>query len=100
MRAPEVVYTYILKGENGRHYTGITNDLDRRLKEHQAGQCKSTKKYGSLKLIWTERFDTRKEARAREVLIKKKGAAQYLKTYGGHKVIWIGERTGECRKKK
>ena len=87
MGATEVVSAYILKGENGKHYTGITNDLKRRLKEHQAGQCKSTRKYGKLKLIWRERFVTRWEARAREVLIKKKGAGQYLKTYGGKEVI-------------
>ncbi|MEL6304139.1 MAG: GIY-YIG nuclease family protein, partial [Bacteroidota bacterium] len=33
---------YILKCSDGEHYTGLTNNLQRRLKEHREGKSFST----------------------------------------------------------
>lgn len=82
MESEQQVWVYILKGANGKHYTGITNDIARRMKEHMAGGCKSTKRYGLLTIEWMYLARNRKEARELEVLIKKKGARQFMKTYG------------------
>ena len=30
-------YTYILKCSDGKYYTGVTNDLEKRFMEHQNG---------------------------------------------------------------
>ena len=39
-------YNYVLKSENGGDlYTGRTNDLKRRLEEHNKGLSPSTKRY-------------------------------------------------------
>ncbi|MBN1804598.1 MAG: GIY-YIG nuclease family protein [Sedimentisphaerales bacterium] len=40
-------YVYILRSVNnpGRYYTGFTEDLDARLKEHNQGKCTHTSKY-------------------------------------------------------
>lgn len=40
-------YTYILRSEAdpGRHYIGWTDDLRRRLSEHNAGKCRHSSKH-------------------------------------------------------
>ena len=40
-------YVYILVNQNNpeRHYTGLTSDLDSRLKSHNSGQVSPTSKY-------------------------------------------------------
>ena len=52
-------------------YIGVTNNLQRRLAEHEAGQVSSfTKKYNATDLIYYEVFDSIKEAIAREKQLK------------------------------
>lgn len=59
--------TYILLSlKDNRTYTGSTNDLDRRLNEHNSGKVKSTRKRIPLKVLFTETFETLHEARKRE----------------------------------
>ena len=59
-------------------YVGHTNDLLRRMFEHNSGKVKTTKRYKPLNLIYKETYQTREEARAREV---------YFKTSAGRKKI-------------
>lgn len=62
---------YILQCADGTLYTGITNDLDRRLGEHEAGQgAKYTKGRGPLQLVYQEVCQGRGEASKRELQIK------------------------------
>ncbi len=75
-------WVYILRMSNGKYYTGITNDLDRRITEHKQGRSKSTRRYLPLEIQWIRIEKTRKEARALEVKIKSRGARRFLKTYG------------------
>ncbi len=64
-------YVYILKSEQNNHYyTGLTNDIDRRLLEHNSGGTKSTKAHVPYKLVYKESFPTRVEARNREKFLK------------------------------
>lgn len=77
------IWVYIIRGENGLHYTGMTKDLDRRIREHRNGASKSTRRYGKIEILWVQVYASRKIAREMEVLIKKKGAARFIKTYGG-----------------
>lgn len=62
---------YILKNNLTRkHYIGSTNDLLRRIAEHNRGQTKSTKRKGTWKIIYTENYNSALEAKRREKLIK------------------------------
>ena len=59
---------YVLKSEIVRKsYVGVTNNLKRRLEEHNSGKHFYTKKYMPWKAIYTEDFDNFKEARKREI---------------------------------
>ena len=55
---------------DNRYYTGITNDLERRLKEHDTGKTHSIRRKGKYKLVYSEKYETRKKAREREVFFK------------------------------
>lgn len=62
---------YILRCGDGTLYTGITNDLDRRIAEHEAGQgAKYTKGRGPLQLVYQEICQGRGHASKREIEIK------------------------------
>lgn len=70
---------YILRSlKNGRHYTGISIDVDRRLGEHNEGSTKSTRPHTPYKIIWTSLAMSKSDALKLEYQIKKKGAARYL----------------------
>ena len=63
---------YILRCSDGTLYTGITNDLERRMSEHEAGQgAKYTMGRGPLQLVYQEICQGRGRASRRENDIKK-----------------------------
>ena len=61
-------------------YVGLTNDLDRRLNEHNKGENRSTKAYKPFALIYKEQFNSRVEARAREKYLKSGIGKEFLKS--------------------
>ncbi len=62
---------YILQCGDGTLYTGITNDVDRRMAEHEAGQgAKYTRGRGPLQLVYNEVCEGRGQASKREIEIK------------------------------
>lgn len=65
-------YTYILKCNDGTYYTGWTNNLEKRLKDHNDGNgAKYTKPRRPVELIYYEVFETKEEAMRREYAIKR-----------------------------
>ncbi len=65
-------YMYILLCSDGTYYTGSTNDLLRRLEEHQMGQgANYTKDRLPVKLLYYEEYDRIDEAFYREKQIQK-----------------------------
>ena len=64
-------YVYVLQSlKNGRLYTGSTNDLQRRLEEHQRGKNRYARHAGPFELVHSEECGTRLEARQRELFLK------------------------------
>ncbi len=67
----ELNYTYILKCKDGTYYTGWTNNLEKRLKDHNEGRgAKYTKARLPVSLIYYEEFQAKEEAMRREYAIK------------------------------
>lgn len=65
-------YVYILKCRDGSLYTGWTNDLERRLREHNAGKgARYTKSRKPVVLVYYEEFAAKEEAMSREYAIKR-----------------------------
>jgi putative endonuclease len=66
------MYTvYILLCGDGSLYTGITNDLPRRLEMHKKGVAsRYTRSRGVVKVVYTERKRTKGNALKREYAIK------------------------------
>lgn len=60
-------------------YVGLTEDLDRRIAEHNSGKNKTTKPYKPFKLIYSEEFQTRMEARIKEKNLKSGSGKEFLK---------------------
>lgn len=55
----KVLYVYILKCSDDKYYTGITNDLERRLKEHEIGTDPESYTYNKrpVSLVYHEVFN-------------------------------------------
>lgn len=67
----EVNYTYILECKDGTYYTGWTNNLQKRLKDHNEGRgAKYTKARLPVSLVYHEEFPSKEEAMRREYAIK------------------------------
>ena len=68
----------MIESEEGHHYTGQTDDLDRRLAEHNSGMSHSTKHGRNWKLLYSEEYETRIEAVRRERFLKSGVGRNYL----------------------
>jgi len=65
-------YVYVLKSEQDSSiYIGYTNDLKRRLVEHNAGENTSTKHKSPYELVYYESYKSRADARYRESNLKR-----------------------------
>ena len=67
-----VWYVYLLRCGDGSLYTGVTNDLSRRLAAHQAGRgAKYTRSRLPVELVYQEMLPDRSAALRREAAIKR-----------------------------
>jgi len=67
-------YLYVLKSKkDGNLYVGSTNNLRRRLFEHNSGNCLSTKGRRPFELRYYESYFNEDDARKRELSLKKDG---------------------------
>ena len=65
-------YVYMLLCGDGTLYTGITDDVDRRLAAHRSGKgAKYTRGRGPLELVYTEEQPDKSAALRREIEIKR-----------------------------
>jgi putative endonuclease len=74
---------YILQSTNNpdRHYTGITDDVNQRLLDHNDGKCPHTSKYTPWKLILNMSFDDEGKARAFERYLKSGSGRAFAKRH-------------------
>jgi putative endonuclease len=70
-------YLYILRSTiKPWHYIGYTDDVKKRLVEHNLGKTKSTKPYRPFELVYIENFSDKRSARKREIFLKKNAKAR------------------------
>lgn len=71
---------YALKSESRNYiYVGLTNNLERRFTEHNQGKENTTRPYKPYKLLYSETYSTRPEAREREKYLKSGIGKDFLK---------------------
>ncbi|KKP87051.1 MAG: hypothetical protein UR89_C0008G0023 [Candidatus Roizmanbacteria bacterium GW2011_GWA2_35_8] len=63
-------YVYIIKGNNNRFYKGITNNIIKRLRQHELGQNQTTRDMKSFELVHVEISKNRTGARKIEKYFK------------------------------
>jgi putative endonuclease len=73
-------YVYILVNEaKTRTYTGVTQDVEKRLKLHNSGGVRSSSLYRPYKIAYTESFETLAKARQKEKFYKSTTGRRRLK---------------------
>ncbi|WP_370390779.1 GIY-YIG nuclease family protein [uncultured Winogradskyella sp.] len=75
-----VYYVYILfSAKHKKSYVGMTNDLERRLLEHNSGYSPYTAKFGPWELLHAESFESGQDARQREKYLKSGAGRRWMK---------------------
>jgi len=76
-------FLYILQCVDKTLYTGITTDLDRRIKEHNSSKlgAKYTKIRRPVKIVYSQQFTDRSEASREESRIKKLSRQQKINLF-------------------
>jgi putative endonuclease len=82
--AQDEFWVYVLENPAGRVYVGQTEDLVRRVADHNVSgpnRGKYTLKNGSWNLVWSERHPTRASAMQRERQIKRMKSARWIREH-------------------
>ena len=80
---------YILASRSRVLYTGVTNDVARRVKEHKQGLIPGfTQQYRVTRLVYFEEFGDIRDAIAREKQIKGWVRARKVKLIEGRNAAW------------
>ena len=73
-------YIYVLRSDDfKRNYVGFTSNVDARLNQHNQGKTRSTKAFRPWKLLYYERYGTKKEAIERERFLKSGQGRDFIK---------------------
>ena len=73
-------YVYILQSKkDSKFYTGVTNDLKRRVNQHQSGTVRSTGNRRPLELIYYEACLNEDDAKQRELYLKSGMGKKYIR---------------------
>ena len=74
-------FVYAIYSESRNYlYVGLSDNVERRLKEHNSGKNRTTRAYRPFRLIHMESFNSRSEARAREIILKSGYGKEFLKS--------------------
>ena len=73
-------YVYIIQSsKDNKLYTGATDNLQNRLRQHNNNRIISTKNRGPFKLIYYEACDNQQDSYAREKYLKSGMGKRYIK---------------------
>ena len=69
-RFSEMYQVYVIQNHEGRYYIGLSEDIAKRLEDHNTGISRWTRFRGPWKLVWTSAEMTLTEARKLENVLK------------------------------
>ena len=73
-------FVYILKSKNREIiHVGFTNNLERRLSEHNSGRSRFTRIYKPWEIVYKEKFSSEEEAIRREKYLKSAAGRRFIK---------------------
>lgn len=82
-------YVYVLhSNKDNKFYVGYTNDIKKRIVEHNAGRVMSTKFRRPFKLVYWEGCLSQKDALKREKYLKSAWGKRYIKNRIGDYLTW------------
>lgn len=74
------MYTvYVLRDKDGKLYKGLTNNLERRVKEHNGGHTITTSRMRDFEVVYKEEYKDFEVARKRELYFKTATGRRLLK---------------------
>jgi len=80
---PAAYRVYVLENRDGRFYVGVTDDVVRRVGQHNSGGSKWTRGKGPWRLAWQSEPMSLSGARKLELLLKRqKGGAGFYRLTG------------------
>lgn len=86
---------YILECSDGTYYTGITNDLDKRMRIHNSGKgARYTSRRIPVKCVYQQNGLTQRKARQEEIILKDWSKKKKIKLIEG-----VFERSSRLRSK-
>ena len=76
---------YILHSERlGKFYVGIATSPEKRLKQHNSGHSRWSRRADDWRIVYRKAFDSVAQAREHEQKIKARGAARFLQDLARH----------------
>lgn len=82
-------HIYILLCDQKTYYIGLTSNLQNRFLSHKRKENLATKKFSELELVYSEDFETRKQAENREIQLKKWSAAKKKALIAGDRELLV-----------
>lgn len=86
MKTMDAWYVYILRCADASLYTGLSNDIERRVEEHNTDNrlaAKYTRARRPVQLVYQETYESRSDASVREAEIKKLNRQEKERLIGG-----------------
>lgn len=80
-------HIYILLCDQKTYYVGLTSNVQNRFLSHKRKEDIGTKKFSELQLVYSEDFETRKQAERRETQLKKWSVAKKKALISGNKEL-------------
>jgi len=71
-------YVYILKDERNHFYIGSTQDIKKRIRQHELGHTQTTRNMVKPKLVLKQKIESLEKARKIELRLKKLKRRDYI----------------------
>ena len=99
IRLGEMFYTYVIRSKKDhRWYTGMTDSIRKRFRDHSEGNVRSTKGRGPFEMIYCEGCLNKTDALEREKYLKSGMGKRYLKNRLKHFLVSKGPAPLEIRR--